>query len=160
MRVTGIQRAQGYVNRRGRVIDTGPWYSRYGLADSGIHATPADLAVFLRSLFSSETLLTEVMRGQMTRVPAVGHPPAEYGMGIYVLRDPWGAGCTWYSHDGIDPGYQADMMYLPVLDLTIVLAANASLGRADDAYERLLVSVVQAALGSFQSLGAKHSGLE
>ena len=89
-----VQRAHGYIVRRGRIMDTYPWYSHYGLADSGIQATPADLAVFLRSLFGSEKLLSEAMRRQMTRVPAAGQPPAGYGLGIYVQHNPWGAGCT------------------------------------------------------------------
>jgi len=44
------ERAHGYIiKRRGRIIDTYPWYSHYGLADSGIHSTPGELALFLRS---------------------------------------------------------------------------------------------------------------
>ena len=138
-------RAHGYINRYGRVIDTSPWYSHYGLADSGIHSTPADLAVFIESLFNSEEILSEAMKREMTRTSASGHPPSDYGMGIYVQRNPWGAG-RCYSHDGIDPGYQADIIYHPDLDLTIVLAANASLGEANYIYQKLITAVVQVAL--------------
>jgi hypothetical protein len=70
-------------------------------------------------------------------------------MGIIVQRNPWGAG-PWYSHDGIDPGYQADMMYLPDLDLTVVLSANASLGKANFIYGKLIRAVVQVALVAVQ----------
>ncbi len=139
------ERAHGYIKRRGRIIDMYPWYSHYGLADSGIHSTPGELALFIKSLFSSEEILSETMRTEMTNVSALGHPPSQYGMGIFVQRDPWGAG-RWYAHDGIDPGYQADMMYLPDLDLTVVLCANASLGKADLIYEKLITAVVQVAL--------------
>jgi hypothetical protein len=66
-------------------------------------------------------------------------------MGIFVQTDLWGTG-RWYTNDGVDPGYHADMMYLPDLDLTIVLSANASLWKADMIYEGLLSSVVQVAL--------------
>ncbi|MEN8108308.1 MAG: serine hydrolase domain-containing protein [Pseudomonadota bacterium] len=143
--VRSEERAHGYIKRRGRIIDTYPWYSHYGLADSGIHSTPGELALFLKSLFTTEEILSETMRTEMTNVSELGHPPSRYGMGIIVQRSPWGAG-RWYSHDGIDPGYQADMMYLPDLDLTVVLSANASLGKANFIYEKLIKAVVQVAL--------------
>ena len=144
--VIGVKRAHGYIWRHGRRIDTYPWYSHYGLADSGINSTPAELALFLKSLFSTGKILSKRMRMEMTNVSAPGRPPSDYGMGIYVQRNPWGAGRRWYSHDGIDPGYQADMMYLPDLDLTVVLTANASLGRMDFIYENLITAVVQLVL--------------
>ncbi len=144
--VSSENRAHGYINRRGRIIDTYPWYSHSGLADSGIHSTPGELALFIKALFNTEKILSETMRMQMTNVSATGQPPSDYGMGIYVQRNPWGAGQRWYTHDGIDPGYQADMMYLPDLDLAVVLAANASFGRADFIYEKLITAVVQFAL--------------
>jgi hypothetical protein len=81
----------------------------------------------------------------MTRVPASDHPPSQYGLGIYVQQNPWGAG-RWFTHDGIDPGYQADMIYAPDIDMTVVLAANASLGRADSVYEQLIMAVVEVAV--------------
>ena len=138
-------RAHGYINRRGRIIDTYPWYGHYGLADSGIHSTPGELAVFIESLFDTEEILSKPMQSEMTHASASGHPPSDYGMGIYRQRNPWGAG-RCYSHDGIDPGYQADMMYHPHPGLTIVVAANASLGKASFIYEKLITAVVQVAL--------------
>jgi len=143
--VTSEGRAHGYITRRGRIIDTYPWYSHYGLADSGMHSTPGELALFLKSLFTTEQILSETMRTEMTNISASGHPASRYGMGIFVHWNPWGAG-RWYAHDGVDPGYQADMMYLPDLDLTVVLAANASLGKADVIYEKLITAVVRVAL--------------
>lgn len=138
--------AHGYFNRHGHIIDTFPWYSHYGLADSGIHSTPADLAVFIQSLFTGERILSERMRVVMTDVSAPWQLGDEYGMGIYVQRNPWGAGLRWYTHDGIDPGYQADIMYLPDYDLVVVVAANASLGLANVIYEKLITAVIQLAL--------------
>ena len=143
------ERAHGYIKRRGRIIDTYPWYSHYGLADSGIHSTLGELALFLKSLFTTEEILSETMRTEMTNVSELGHPPSRYGMGIIVQQNPWGAG-PWYSHDGIDPGYQADMMYLPDLDLTVVLSANASLGKANFIYGKRIKAVVQVALDAVQ----------
>ena len=153
--VTGRQRARGYVNWRGRVLDTYPWYSHYGLGDSGINSSPRDLALFINALFETDVLLSEAMKQEMTRVSARGHPPSDYGLGIYRQQNPWGAGYHWYAHDGIDPGYQADMMYLPDLDLTIVLAANASMGRASNVYEKLIRDVVQVALGAVKETRRK-----
>jgi D-alanyl-D-alanine carboxypeptidase len=144
--VKSKKRAHGYVIRRGRIIDTYPWYSHYGLADSGIHSTPGELAMFIKSLFNTEKILSQAMLTEMTSVSQSGYPPSDYGMGIYVQRNPWGARHRWYTHDGIDPGYQADMMHLPELDLTLVLAANASLGKANFIYEKLIATVVQVAL--------------
>ena len=144
--VSSENRAHGYINRRGRIIDTYPWYSHSGLADSGIHSTPGELALFIKALFNTEVILSKTMRMEMTKVSKSGRPPSDYGMGIYVQRNPWGAGHRWYTHDGIDPGYQADMMYLPDLDLAIVISANASQGRADFIYEKLITAVVQFAL--------------
>ncbi len=140
------KRARGYINRHGHIIDTFPWYSHYGLADSGIHSTPADLAVFIQSLFTGETILSERMRAVMTDVTAPWQLGDEYGLGIYVQRNPWGAGLRWYTHDGIDPGYQADIMYLPDYDLVVVVAANASLGLANVSYEKLITAVIELVL--------------
>ena len=144
----GKRRAHGYISRRGRTIDTFPWYRRYGLADSGIHSTPKDLALFFRTLFASDRILNKNMRKEMLRVSNAGAPPSRYGIGIYVERDSWGAGKLWYQHDGIDPGYQADMMYLPDHDVVIVLAANTSLGKASRIYQRLITAVVDTVLES------------
>ena len=142
----GEERAHGYIVKGGgRIIDTYPWYSHYGLADSGIHSTPGELALLLRSLFTTDQILSEAMRTEMTNVSELGHPPSRYGMGIIVQRDPWGAG-RCYSHDGIDPGYQADMMYFPDIDLTLVVSANASLGKANFIYEKLIKAVIRIAL--------------
>ncbi len=143
-------RAHGYVRRHGRLIDTYPWYSHYGLADSGMNSTPADLARFIVSLFNSDLLLSEAAVEQLLHPSKLGHPPSDYGLGIYVQRNPWGLGRTWYAHDGIDPGYQADMMYLPELDLAIAIAANASMGEAGFIYERLIHAVVRTTLESVQ----------
>lgn len=145
-RASNGRHARGYVRRQGRILDTYPWYSHYGLADSGLHSTPADLALFIDALFNSEVILSPAMQQAMTRVSGSGHPRSDYGLGIYVQQNPWGWGYRWYSHDGIDPGYQADMMYIPGLDLTIVLMANASMGRAGAVYERLIRDVVDAVL--------------
>ena len=142
----GHRRAHGYVRRHGVIIDTFPWYSHYGLADSGMFSTPGDLAQFIEALFNSDSMLSEAMLGIMTAPSRLGRPPSEYGMGIYAQYDPWGAGQRWYAHDGIDPGYQADMMYLPALRLTIVLSANASMGRASAVYEDLIGAVVRTIL--------------
>jgi D-alanyl-D-alanine carboxypeptidase len=143
-----VHPVRGYARPRGRIIDTYPWYSHYALADSGIHSTPSDLARFMAFLFRDDLLLSEQTKKQMLTASNVGHPPSDYGLGIYVQRNPWGAGKTWYAHDGVDPGYQADMMYLPELDLAIVLAANASLGSANLVYEGLVRDVIRAALDS------------
>ena len=150
------QRAHGYTHRNGHTIDTFPWYSHYGLADSGIHTTPSDLAVFIQSLFTSEAILSARMRAVMTDVSSQERLGDDYGMGIYVRYNSWGAGLHWYTHDGIDPGYQADIMYLPDNDITIVIAANASLGRANVIYEQLITSVVQYAVDAVRENILEH----
>ena len=139
-------RVRGYAGRHGRTVDTYPWYSHYALADSGIYSTPGDLARFMTALFRYDLLLKERTKRHMLTASNAGYPPSDYGLGIYVQRNPWGAGRTWYAHDGIDPGYQADMMYLPEVGLAIVLAANASMGKANLVYEGLIRDVVRAAL--------------
>lgn len=138
--------AHGYVIRRGRIIDTYPWFGHYGLADSGIQSTPVDMTLFTESLFSTGKVLSKRMRAEMTDVTMNGLSHSVYGMGIYVQQNPWGAGLRWYSHDGIDPGYQADLMYLPEFGLSIVLAANAGMGEADRVYAKLLSDVVRLVL--------------
>jgi hypothetical protein len=104
------------------------------------------MALFAEALFSTGKVLSKRMRAEMTDVAMNGRSHSGYGLGIYVQQNPWGAGLRWYSHDGIDPGYQADLMYLPDLDLSIVLAANASMGKADRVYEKLLTGVVRLVL--------------
>ena len=138
--------ARGYVIRRGRIIDTYPWFGHYGLADSGILSTPRDMTLFAESLFSSGKVLSRRMLGEMTDVAMTGRSGSSYGLGIYVQQNPWGAGLRWYSHDGIDPGYQADLLYQPDYELSIVLAANAGMGKVDRVYEELLADVVWSAL--------------
>jgi D-alanyl-D-alanine carboxypeptidase len=142
-------RVHGYIKRRGRIIDIYPWYSHFGLADSGIHSTAGNLAHFLKSLLTTDDILSEGMRTEMINVSESGHPLSPYGIGIFVQRNPWGTG-LWYANNGVDPGYHADMMYLPDQDLTIVLCANASQGMADFTYERLITAVVQVAVQAVQ----------
>jgi len=146
-------RVHGYVMRRGRIVDSYPWYSHFGLADSGIYSTVGDLARFFQSLLATDHILSEDMRAEMTGVPESVHPPSAYGKGVFVQRNPRGAG-LWYANSGVDPGYHADMMYLPDQDLTVVLFANASQGMADYIYERLVTAVVQDAM---QAVRGKRS---
>jgi hypothetical protein len=54
------------------------------------------------------------MRKEMTTTRLSGHPPSNYGLGLYVQRDLWGGGRA-YTHDGRDPGYEADMLHFPDL---------------------------------------------
>jgi len=82
------------------------------------------------------------MREKMTTVPLAGHAPSSYGLGIYVYRDLWGGG-TAYTHDGRDPGYEADMLHFPDLGLTIALCANGSGRGASRIYSRLVSDVVR-----------------
>lgn len=131
----------GYVRWRGRRIDTFPWFLHEGLADSGMRSTPDDISRFLRSLLTKDVLLSEAMRAELTRMSASGYPASSYGLGLYVHRDLWGHR-TAYTHDGVDPGYEADMLYFPDLDLTIVICANGSLGPASRTYEQLLSAVI------------------
>ena len=134
------------MKRFGRTIDTFPWYRHYDLADAGIHSTPADLAHFIRTLFSTDALLSKRIGAVMTDVPASVASASEYGIGIYVQHNPWGFGLRWYTHDGMDPGYHADMMYLPDFDVAIVLLANGSMGEATQIYEELITAVVDTVL--------------
>jgi D-alanyl-D-alanine carboxypeptidase len=140
-----VKRVHGYIRRLGRIIDTSPWYCRYGLADSGMHSTADELALFMKSLLNTNGILSKTMRREMTHVSESSQMPFGYGMGIFVQRSPWGLG-YWYTNNGVDPGYHADMMYIKDLDLTVVLFANASQGVADIIYERLITAVLQVAL--------------
>ena len=139
--------AHGYVIQDGSVIDTYFRFSRYGLADSGIHGTPGDMALFVEALFASSKILSGEMRAEMTSAIESGSQAPAYGMGIYVQHNPWDDKLLRYSHDGIDPGYRADLKYLPGFDLTIVLATNSSMGEADKVYEKLLSDVMRFVIG-------------
>jgi len=141
----GEARMHGYIRRHGRIIDTYPWYQHYGLADSGMHSTADELALFLKTLFTTGEILSEPMQMEMTHVSEYCHTTSCYGIGIFVQRNSRAAG-RWYSNNGVDSGYHADMMYLPDLELSIVLLANASHGRADLIYEWLITGVVQNAI--------------
>jgi CubicO group peptidase (beta-lactamase class C family) len=134
------------------VIDTFPWYGDHGLADAGMHSTPGDLARFLRALLTTDELLGGDMRREMTSVPLPGRAPSGYGLGILVHRDLAGGGPA-YSHDGRDPGYEADMLHFAGPGLTIAACANASLGRASRVYDRLITRVVHASLAA---VDARH----
>lgn len=121
-----------------------------------MHSTPVELAVFIQSLFTSEAILSERMRMFMTDVSSPGQLGDNYGLGIYVQHNPWGAGLRWYTHDGIDPGYQADIMYLPDHDFIVVVAANASLGQANVIYEKLINAVIKVALDAIRKNALEH----
>lgn len=146
-----MKRVHGYIRRRGRIVDTYPWYSHYGLADSGMHSTAGELALFLKSLFGTGEILSKAMRMEMVSISQSGHPPSRYGIGIFVQSAPRGVG-PCYANNGVDPGYHADMMYFPDLDLAVVIYANASQGRADFIYERLTTAVVQVALEAVREI--------
>jgi D-alanyl-D-alanine carboxypeptidase len=145
--VDGKLHAHGYMIQGESIVDTYFRFRRYGLADSGMHSTPGDMALFVEALFGSSKLLSTRMRNEMTHAITGEQSAPVYGMGIYVQHDSSKAGLRWYLHDGIDPGYQADLKYLPEAGLTIALAANASVGAMDDVYDKLLSDVVQLVIG-------------
>ena len=138
-------RVHGYIRRGSRIIDTTPWYDHYGLADAGIHSTAGELARFFRALLATDRLLSWNMHREMTHVDESVRSHSRYGISIFVQRDT-GGGKQWYSNNGVDPGYHADMLYFPDQDLTVVLLANASQGQSDLLYEQLLSAVVRVAL--------------
>jgi len=133
----------GYVMQDGNIVDTYFRFSRYGLADSGINGTPGDVSLFVEALFASSKILSTEMRSEMTSTIESGFQTPAYGMGIYVQHNPWDANLLKYTHDGIDPGYRADLKYLSAFGVTVVLAANASMGEVDEIYEKLLSDVMR-----------------
>jgi hypothetical protein len=110
-----------------------------------MHSTAGDLARFFRALLATDRLLSWTMHREMTHVDETVRSPSRYGISICVQRDTGGA-AQWYSNNGVDPGYHGDMLYFPDQDLTAVLLVNASQGKSDLLYERLLRAVVRIAL--------------
>jgi hypothetical protein len=123
-----------------------------------VHTTPTELAAVIQSLLTSEAALSERMRAVMTDVSPQGQLGDDYGMGIYVQYNPWGTGLRWYTRDGIDRGYQADVMYLPDYDFTVVIAANAGLGLANVIYQKLITAVIQFAVEAARENILEHQG--
>ena len=86
-----------------------------GWTGGGLEAQADDVARVFRSMFTS-ALAPETVNDFTTPFRDTG-----YGLGISVGES---AGHTSYSHGGGVPGFRSDAVYLPDLDVTVVVSAN------------------------------------
>jgi CubicO group peptidase (beta-lactamase class C family) len=86
-----------------------------GWTGGGLEAQADDVARVFRSMFTG-ALTQESVTAFTTPFRDTG-----YGLGISVGES---AGHTSYSHGGGVPGFRSDAVYLPDLDVTVVVSAN------------------------------------
>jgi D-alanyl-D-alanine carboxypeptidase len=86
-----------------------------GWTGGGLEAQADDVARVFRSMFTG-ALTEESVTAFTTPFRDTG-----YGLGISVGES---AGHTSYSHGGGVPGFRSDAVYLPDLDVTVVVSAN------------------------------------
>ncbi len=134
----------GYVEWDGDLLDVFPWYSHYGVTDGGVQASVSDLATFLREVLTGDTVLDDAMRAELLTASGLGNPPSVAGLGIDIVPGTT-AGSAVYSSQGQDAGSRAEVFHFTSAesDLTIALAASASLGSYDILYERFHDAVVE-----------------
>ncbi|AVX04181.1 serine-type D-Ala-D-Ala carboxypeptidase [Maritalea myrionectae] len=94
------------------------WASTLG--DGPVVTTAADLGLFLRALFESQSILTPDMLAQM-RTGSSSNP--SYGLGLGIETDRWG---VWLGHSGAYEGYESFERHYPEHDATLVLLINGN----------------------------------
>lgn len=130
----------GYFDNEGEKFDSYLWYNHFGLADGGIQTTAEDLAKFIVGLLTSNAVLDDAMRAEMLQPSLLGTPPSQYGLGISIRAIASNEEVI-YSHNGKDPGYQAEMLYFENRETVITLCANGSFDNYDEIVQELMLEI-------------------
>lgn len=125
-RKTTGQIAKGYHRVGKRFFDV----SKYDQADSqndpaaGLISTASDLLIFMEALFS-EKLITNTFLNEMLAFKSYNGVTSEYALGI----ESWDFGTTkGFGKNGSSLGLDANLIYIPDLELSIVIFSNNGAG--------------------------------
>lgn len=89
----------------------------------GMASTAADLARWGKRLYEGGAFDPSMLPRLLDGVPARLGQNTKYGLGVIIRETPLG---TLYGHSGFFPGYQAEMLYLPVQKAAIAFQVNSS----------------------------------
>ena len=103
-------------------VDTYDWQENSG-PDSGIKASAADVAKWIRALFSDDGALAAIGQ-QMTNAPVQERTRKLQGMGVEILESR--SGVQVVGHTGGADGYLTAAFYIRESDLVFVLHINKS----------------------------------
>jgi D-alanyl-D-alanine carboxypeptidase len=90
----------------------------------GIASTAADLARWGKRLYDGGAFDPSMLPKLLDGVPARLGQNAKYGLGVIIRETPTLG--TVHGHSGFFPGYQAELLYLPVQKAAIAFQVNSS----------------------------------
>jgi len=134
----------GYHLDGGIVRDVTFYNDGFGMADSGMVSTAADLNVFIQALLRDKTLLTPESLAAMLTLKD------DYGLGIY--REEVNHQPAW-THNGDSSGFQGQYYYFAREKLIIVVLTN-------DYSSEIIEGVVSKTLSIYQSMTVRAPELE
>lgn len=118
-----------------------------------IVSRPEQVNHWIRTLFTSETLLDPEARAELTQLVSMrtGTPlealsaddPAGFGLGVSGFLNALGTG---WQYEGETMGYRVLYVYLPEHDLVVTLAVNSAAEGAADHAGKVAREVIEAAL--------------
>ena len=95
----------------------------------GYATSPLDLARWGHELYAGKALSPTARQLMIdAAVPARLGPETKYGLGV-IVRASTPAGPTW-GHSGFFPGYQAELLYVPDLGVSLATQINTSAPRS------------------------------
>jgi D-alanyl-D-alanine carboxypeptidase len=89
----------------------------------GMASTAADLATWGKLLYEGSAFDAAMLPRLLDGVPARLGPNTKYGLGVILRETALG---TLYGHSGFFPGYQAELLYLPLQKAAIAFQVNSS----------------------------------
>jgi D-alanyl-D-alanine carboxypeptidase len=117
-------------------------------------ATPEQVTVWVRTLFRSDTLLTEAARAELMDVVStrtgttIGRPTAEdpsgFGLGVAGF-DSSVLGSGW-QYEGGSMGFRVAYIWLPDPDIVVAVGMNSNVDGDADHIGKLAESILQAAM--------------
>ena len=135
------RRARGYSKEGGRFENAWHVSLSQGYAAGALLSTAGDLAAWTRRLHTAPPISPASFRA-MTTPPLIGGKATGYGMGMGVGDL---GGHRLFFHGGGLPGFDAQAIYFPDDDLTVVVLCNTDGGdvafRVEDAVSRRVLGV-------------------
>jgi D-alanyl-D-alanine carboxypeptidase len=133
------QLAHGYFMKDGSLVDVTKWDKADGDGDpsSGIISTAADLVTFGEALFTGKLFTAASLKEMLRTTSLKGCPKrqCEYALGL----ETWDIGKEkGFGKNGSSIGYEANWIYLPEKQTTIVLFANKGGGSDKRFFKKLL----------------------
>jgi D-alanyl-D-alanine carboxypeptidase len=93
----------------------------------GMASSARDLAKWGKRLYDGDAFDRTMLPRLLDGVPARLGQNTRYGLGVIIRETASG---TLYGHSGFFPGYQAEVVYLPLQMAAIAFQVNSSVGGA------------------------------